>query len=47
MLRQKEIIKEHLEKYTDLLELVDMKLDYYDKKVSKNELIKLIVEKRK
>lgn len=47
MLGQREIIKEHLKKYTDLLELVDMKLDYYDKKVSKDELKKIIIEKRK
>jgi len=47
MLDQREIIKEHLKKYTDLLELVDMKLDYYDKKVSKDELKKIIIEKRK
>ncbi|HEX9025451.1 MAG TPA: MerR family transcriptional regulator [Clostridium sp.] len=47
MLGQREIIKEHLKKYNDLLELVDMKLDYYDKKVSKNELKKIVIEKRK
>jgi len=47
MLDQREIIKEHLKKYTDLLELVDMKLDYYDKKVTKDELKKIIIEKRK
>jgi len=47
MLGQREIIKEHLKKYNDLLELVDMKLDYYDKKVSKDELKKIIIEKRK
>jgi DNA-binding transcriptional MerR regulator len=47
MLEQKEIIKEEIKKYTDLLELVDMKLDYYDKKVSKDELKKIIAEKKK
>ena len=47
MLGQREIIKEHLKKYNDLLELVDMKLDYYDKKVTKDELKKIIIEKRK
>ncbi|MBV7272854.1 MerR family transcriptional regulator [Clostridium sp. PL3] len=47
MLEQKEIIEEEIKKYTDLLELVNMKLDYYDKKVSKDELKELIIEKKK
>lgn len=46
MIGQKEIIEKEIKKYTDLLELVDMKLDYYDKKVSKDELKKMITEKR-
>lgn len=46
ILEQKKIIKEEIKKYTDLLELVDMKLDYYDKKISKDELKKIITEKR-
>jgi DNA-binding transcriptional MerR regulator len=46
MLEQKEIIKEEIKKYTELLELVDMKLDYYDEKISKDELKKFIDEKR-
>lgn len=46
MLEQKEIIKEEIKKYTDLLELVDMKLDYYDEKISKDELKKIITKKR-
>jgi MerR family transcriptional regulator, aldehyde-responsive regulator len=46
MLEQKEIIKEEIKKYTDLLELIDMKLDYYDEKISKDELKKIITKKR-
>ena len=46
MLEQKEKIEEEIKKYTDLLRLVDMKLDYYDKKVSRDDLKKLINEKR-
>ncbi|MFW2487988.1 MerR family transcriptional regulator [Clostridium chromiireducens] len=38
MIEQKEILKEEIRKYTELLELVEMKLDYYDKKISKDEL---------
>ncbi|MFT8349630.1 MerR family transcriptional regulator [Clostridium saccharoperbutylacetonicum] len=47
MCKQKEIINEEIKKYTDLLELVDMKLDYYDEKISKDELKKIITEKKK
>jgi DNA-binding transcriptional MerR regulator len=47
MCKQKEIINEEIKKYTDLLELVDMKLDYYDEKISKDELKKMITEKKK
>ncbi|WP_315113060.1 MerR family transcriptional regulator [Clostridium intestinale] len=46
MLEQKEIIKEEIKKYTELLELVDMKLGYYDEKVSKDELKEMINKKR-
>ena len=46
MLEQKEIIKEEIKKYTELLELVDMKLDYYDEKISKDELKSIIIKKR-
>ncbi|MVX66992.1 MerR family transcriptional regulator [Clostridium chromiireducens] len=42
MIEQKEIIKEEIRKYTELLELVDMKLDYYDEKISKDELKRFI-----
>lgn len=46
MIEQKEIIKEEIRKYTELLELVDMKLDYYDEKISKDELKNFIDLKR-
>ncbi|OPJ58252.1 MerR family transcriptional regulator [Clostridium chromiireducens] len=46
MIEQKEIIKEEIRKYTELLKLVDMKLDYYDEKISKDELKRFIGRKR-
>ena len=46
MIEQKEILKEEIRKYTELLELVDMKLDYYDEKISKDELKRFIGRKR-
>lgn len=46
MIEQKEILKEEIRKYTELLELVDMKLDYYDEKISKDELKRFIGWKR-
>lgn len=46
MLEQKRIIKEEIKKYTELLELVDTKLDYYDEKVSKDELKEILNKKR-
>jgi DNA-binding transcriptional MerR regulator len=46
MLEQKEIIKGEIKKYTELLELVDMKLDYYDEKISRDELKEIINKKR-
>jgi DNA-binding transcriptional MerR regulator len=46
MLNQKKLIEEEIKKYTDLLELVDIKLDYYDEKVSKEELKRVITKKR-
>ncbi|RII33647.1 MerR family transcriptional regulator [Clostridium chromiireducens] len=45
MIEQKEILKEEIRKYTELLELVDMKLDYYDEKISKDELKRFIGSK--
>ncbi|OVE64850.1 MerR family transcriptional regulator [Clostridium diolis] len=45
MLEQKEILKEEIKKYTDLLELVNMKLDYYDEKISRDELKEIITER--
>ncbi|AJH00350.1 MerR family transcriptional regulator [Clostridium beijerinckii] len=45
MLEQKEILKEEIKKYNDLLELVNMKLDYYDEKISRDELKEIITER--
>ncbi|AVK47355.1 MerR family transcriptional regulator [Clostridium sp. MF28] len=45
MLEQKEILKEEIKRYNDLLELVNMKLDYYDEKISRDELKEIITER--
>lgn len=45
MLEQKELIMEEINKYNNLLELVNMKLDYYDEKISRDDLKKAMSEK--
>ena len=44
ILYQKKAIKEQLKKYNDIFKFLDAKLDYYDKKISKDELKKMITE---
>lgn len=46
MVEQKDFISEKLKEYTDLLEIVNAKLDYYDKKIPKETLKKILNEKK-
>lgn len=47
MEEQKEIISEKLKSYTELLGIVNAKLDYYDEKISKDTLKSILSEKKK
>ncbi|MCD7035117.1 MerR family transcriptional regulator [Metabacillus sp. GX 13764] len=47
MTEQKQLIEEELKKYSELLETVNAKLDYYDEKIPKETLKKILDKKSK
>lgn len=42
---QKDLIQKEIKKYTELLELVNLKLDYYDEKISRDEFKEIMLRK--
>lgn len=42
---QKDLIQKEIKKYTELLELVNLKLDYYDEKISRDEFKEIMLKK--
>ena len=42
---QKDLIQNEIKKYTELLELVNLKLDYYDEKISRDEFNEIMLRK--
>ncbi len=42
---QKYLIQKEIKKYTELLELVNLKLDYYDEKISRDEFKEIMLKK--
>jgi DNA-binding transcriptional MerR regulator len=43
---QKDLIQNEIKKYTELLELVNLKLDYYDEKISRDEFKEIMMIKK-